>query len=202
MKDLSKTTAEEDMESQLNYMIKKGIFKQPSQVDNQTMEIGTDWFNSLSKTKQDEVLDSASNDWWKEYGEGWMNEIYNEEIMKDDNIGNINEWWEKLIKSNIRQWSQQLGITEYNAQIKMNRSYVNHINEQSLDEFIKEKKLDVSSEDLKKIKNALHNRRLQGGCGMWQNVGIPFLYKTNKDSLYPMEVDWYEKNKKPSKIDE
>jgi len=34
---------------------------------------------------------------------------------------------------------------------------------------------------------------LNGGCSMWKNVGIEYLYRTNKDELYDFEIEWYER---------
>jgi len=44
------------------------------------------------------------------------------------------------------------------------------------------------------IKEALQKRKKNGGCGMWKNVGIPFMYKNHKDKLSDEDITWYEEN--------
>ena len=42
------------------------------------------------------------------------------------------------------------------------------------------------------IKKALKERKKRGGCGMWKNVGIPYMYKHYRDKLTEEEINWYE----------
>ena len=71
--DKSKTTSLEDMDSQYDYMIDKGIFRKPKVVqkdfkDKGIVQIESDWFKDLSKENQERILSKATKDWWDGYG--------------------------------------------------------------------------------------------------------------------------------------
>ena len=62
--DIYKASDKEMANSQIDYYIKKGIFKEPGQVDKNTFDITTDKFKSMSKTEQDIWFDDVSTEWW------------------------------------------------------------------------------------------------------------------------------------------
>ena len=53
--------------------------------------------------------------------------------------------------------------------------------------------------DVNSIKKSLEKRRQKGGCGMWKNVGIPFMYKYHKNKLSNEEISLYEKKQSESR---
>ena len=61
--------------------------------------------------------------------------------------------------------------------------------------YIKENNLKISDKDILKLSHLLHKRRLNGGCSIWKDIGIEYLYRNDKDKLYDFEIEWYEKNK-------
>ena len=71
-----------------------------------------------------------------------------------------------------------------------------------LGDYLKLNNLNYSGDDLDDVKKSLKSRRENGGCSMWKKVGIPFLYKHNKDHLTNKEIQWYESQKYKGLIDE
>lgn len=189
--DVYKPSDEELANSQVDYFIKSGIFKKPGDVDKNTMDIATDRFNSLTQREQDALMTKVSNEWWNEIGKDWMNGIYSDKMIARKEEGDILDWWKSELGKNEQLFAQVSGIKKYMKDIKDN---VGRINEDSveLEDWIKENNMNLDSTELKHIKQQLNQRRKDGGCGMWRNVAIPYLYKNDKSKLYNYEIEWYE----------
>ena len=71
--DKSKTTSLEDFDSQMDWMIDKGIMKSTEQFNKDMLkgevDMFTDKYNSLSPEEQHSLLSSETEKWWKQYGE-------------------------------------------------------------------------------------------------------------------------------------
>ena len=78
--DKSKTTSLQDFHSQIDYMIKVGIFNHPSNV-SKIGDIETNWFKSLSPVQKDKELETATDEWWNHYGKELVNDLYNETLI-------------------------------------------------------------------------------------------------------------------------
>jgi hypothetical protein len=203
--DKNKTTSEEDFYNQLDYMIKVGILKEPKNVIK-ISDIETDWFKGLTKQQKDIEIAKATNDWWNYYGEEKINELYSDTIISSKDLrGDIAKYWIDFLEIEKDRLEKYLGIDAYKEQLKRNKTIlreVKHTKKKSINEldvklenYIKENGIDLSDKDIVKLGHLLHNRRLNGGCSMWKDVGIEYLYKHDKDKLYSFEIEWYEKNK-------
>ena len=62
-----------------------------------------------------------------------------------------------------------------------------------LKSYLKDNHNKLTDDEIRKLSNLLHHRRMNGGCSMWKNVGIEYLYRTNRDELYDFEIEWYER---------
>ena len=69
----SKTTSLQDFDSQMDWMIKKGIMKSIEQFNKDMLkgevDMFTDMYNSLSPKEQKELLGKETEKWWNQYGE-------------------------------------------------------------------------------------------------------------------------------------
>jgi len=189
--DVYKATDKELANSQVDYFIKSGIFKEPKDVDKKTMDIATDRFNRLTQREQDALMTKVSDEWWNTIAKDWMNGIYSDKMIAKKEEGDILDWWKSELGKNEQLFAQVSGIKKYMKDIKDN---VGRINEDSieLEDWIKENNINLDSAELKHIKQQLNQRRKDGGCGMWRNVAIPYLYKNDKSNLYNYEIEWYE----------
>ena len=197
--DVYKASDEELADSQFDYFVKAGIFKDPKDVNKKTMDIGTDKFNRLNQTQQDAFMTKVSNEWWNTIAEDWLNGIYSDKMIAKKDEGNILDWWKEEFNSNKDIFAQVLGIKKYMKAIKDNVGRINETNSIELVDWIKEKKMNLDATELEHIQQQLNQRRKDGGCSMWKNVGIEYLYKNDKSKLFDYEVEWYENNVKKGK---
>ena len=198
--DKTKTTSLEDFDSQIDYMIKVGVLNKPEDVET-IGDIQTSWFKELPNNEQTKVINKATDDWWKQYGSGEMNELYSDVIIDADDLRNdIGEYWISYLDEHKLELDKYIGVANYQSQIKLKKPKKINEDTKKLRHFtafvnyIKANKKDLSEDEIEKLSNQLHQRRLNGGCSMWRDVGIEYLYKTNKDELYDFEKEWYEKN--------
>jgi hypothetical protein len=203
MFDKTKTTSLEDFDSQLDYMIKVGIFNRVKDVKT-IHDIETDWFKSLSRKEKTKELNNATDDWWKQYGEEQMNELYTDTLIQTDDFKtDITNFWIQFLRKEDKL-QKYMGIQEYKDNIKRHKAKLkkmgthkkNKINEvdSTLQIYLKENNKKLTNNEIETLSKQLHRRRLSGGCSLWRNIGIEYLYKTNKEELYDFEIEWYEKN--------
>jgi hypothetical protein len=201
MFDKTKTTSLQDFDSQLDYMIKVGILNRVEDVKN-IDDIQTDRFKNLSYKDKQKEIETATDDWWKQYGLDEINTLYTDTIIANENLGgDIERFWLEFLKNNNKKLEKYIGIKKYRDSIMQNKARLKqlgtkkkkHINE-TLEVYLKENNKKLTDVEIETLSNQLHNRRLNGGCSMWRNVGIEYLYKTHKDELYDFEIEWYEKN--------
>ena len=191
--DIHKSSDEDIRDSQLDYYIKAGIFKEPGEVDKSTMDIGTEKYNSLSPKEQKLWFDKVGDKWWNSIAKEWINNQYSELLINGDMSGDVMQWWDTTIKQNVNEWGKIFGIKKYYAQIKNGKGKLKEETITELFDYLSERNIKLTEKELDSIKQALHQRRMNGGCGMWKTTGIPYLYKHHRDQLYDFEVEWYEK---------
>ena len=208
--DKTKTTSLEDFDSQVDYMIKQGIFNKPENVKT-IGDIQTDWFRGLSHRDKTKEINRATDDWWEQYGSEEMNELYtNTIITTEDFRTDITNYWIQFLEKEKDELEKYLGIEKYKDNIKRHKAILKKMgtgkkkeineDEYKLRDYVKDNNKKLTDDEIRKLSNLLHHRRMNGGCSMWKNVGIEYLYRTNKDELYDFEIEWYEKNF--GKIDE
>tara|TARA_Y100000310_G_scaffold325397_1_gene388815 strand:- start:41 stop:523 length:483 start_codon:yes stop_codon:yes gene_type:complete len=146
-KDISKTSEEEDIDSHIDYMIQKGIFKKPSEVDKNTFDIGTDWFNSLTPKQQKVEMSKASKEWWADYGKDWMNGIYNDEITSDKMSGDVSEYWNGVIQANLQKWGRKLGVDKYRKEINKSKGKITERFNDTFTNFLNERNVKLSKKE-------------------------------------------------------
>ena len=192
--DKTKTTSLQDFDSQLDYMIKVGVLNKPEDV-KVIDDIQTDWFKQLPRNEKTKVINKATDDWWEQYGVGEMNELYSNVIIDADDLRNdISEYWISYLDEHKVELDKYIGVANYQSRIRLKKP--KKINEETkkLIDYAKQNNKKLSDDEIEKLSNQLHQRRLNGGCSMWRDVGIEYLYKTHKDELYDFEIEWYEKN--------
>lgn len=192
--DKTKTTSLQDFDSQLDYMIKVGVLNKPENV-KVIDDIQTDWFKQLPRNEKTKVINKATDDWWEQYGVGEMNELYSNVIIDADDLRNdISEYWISYLDEHKVELDKYIGVANYQSRIRLKKP--KKINEETkkLIDYAKQNNKKLSDDEIEKLSNQLHQRRLNGGCSMWRDVGIEYLYKTHKDELYDFEIEWYEKN--------
>tara|TARA_R110000782_G_scaffold268385_2_gene364721 strand:- start:1494 stop:2105 length:612 start_codon:yes stop_codon:yes gene_type:complete len=194
--DIYKASDKEMANSQIDYYIKKGIFKEPGQVDKNTFDITTDKFKSMSKTEQDIWFDDVSTEWWDSIAKEEINNIYSNTLIEGNVNGSVLSFWNEHLNNNMNIFSDLVGIDKYKTQIEELGTNVEVDEEDALLQFITERGIKITTEELDDIRQALKKRRLSGGCGMWKTTGIPYLYKHSPDDLYDFEKEWYEKKLK------
>lgn len=203
--DKTKTTSKTAFYSQLDYMIEVGIFNEPNKINN-ISDIETNWFKALTKEEKDTTISSATNDWWNKYGEEKINELYSDTIISSDDLrGDVTKYWIDFLEKEKDKLEKYLGIDEYEKRLKRTKARLRkalHIKKKSineldikLDNYIKERGINLSDDDVVELGHLLHSRNLNKNNSVWKNVGIKYLYKHNKDKLYDFEIEWYENNK-------
>tara|TARA_Y100000310_G_scaffold190368_1_gene190316 strand:+ start:3323 stop:4015 length:693 start_codon:yes stop_codon:yes gene_type:complete len=76
MKKKQKETEEEyDVRTSIDYLTDKGIIKK--KLTSPGEDIFSDWYVDLPKHQQDSILKQAYEEWWKKFGNTYMNEEYN-----------------------------------------------------------------------------------------------------------------------------
>ena len=191
--DIHKATDNEMANSQIDYYIKAGIFKKPGDVNKNTMDITTDRYDALSDTEQKKWFKKVGNEWWNSIAKEEINGMYSDALIDTNMQGDVLEFWNEHLKQNMTKFGKLIGIDKYVKSIKSNKGRITELDTDSLFSIIAERNLDLTKEELDDIKKALKKRRMKGGCGMWRNVGIPYMYKHHRDQLHDFEKDWYEK---------
>ena len=191
--DIYKASDEEMANSQIDFYISRGVFKRPEDVDKTKMDIETDWFKSLSDADRKNVFTKTSDEWWNSIAKEHINNKYSDALMEADIKGSIKDWWDKYLKDNLSKFGDITGIKKYVNAIKNNKTRITEDDYELFNQHMSNYHEQFDEDSIENIKQALQTRRLKGGCGMWQNVGIPYLYKHHKDKLLPFEVEWYEK---------
>ncbi len=203
MFDKTKTTSLEDFDSQLDYMVKVGILNHPKDV----MSIGdiqTDWFKGLSYKQKEKEIELATDDWWEYYGKDNINELYSDIIIESKQLtGDIELFWLGFLENNSELLEKYLGLKKYRDEVKRHKARLGKVGTETkkeikeendkLKSYIKDNHNKLTDDEIRKLSNLLHHRRMNGGCSMWKNVGIEYLYRTNKDELYDFEIEWYER---------
>jgi len=180
--------------TQISYLIQKNIFTPPEKVVDNVIE--TEWFRTLNDEDKAVMFNQALSEWWKLYGNKYLDDIYTETIYTDKVRGDITSSWIYWLEDEIDYLEKYIGIKDYKENIK-------NVKTSLLDEYIKELSLDINKKDKELVKKELEKRRHQkGGCSIWKKIGIPYLYKHHPSSLTSDEIKWYKEQKKRGLIDE
>ncbi len=198
--DKTKTTSTEDMNSHYDYLIDKGIMKTVKQTqkdfrDTGKFEVRSDWFLELPEIKQTELITLHTDNWWRDYSKVHEQSIkintdipdnpfddvydYEDDLYVDDNDDDddnlTDEEWEDL----------QEYIDEKDKEIEENRI-----------KKLTNKLIDEDSLVIDTIKKNIQKRRRDGGCSMWRNVGLKWIYDNNRFDLlkYKWEKDYIDKH--------
>ena len=217
MLDKTKTSSEQDFNSQIDYLIKKGIFNKPSDVKT-ISDIETDSFKSLSSTEQKNLISKYTDEWWKQYGFEQMNELYSDTIIKTEDFrGDITDFWIKYLENEKDELEKYLGIEEYREKINKpldldipdnpfddldsdDEIYtdedddVDKVNEWSmkLGDFLNLNNFQLKVDEKNEIKKSLQRRRQNGGCSLWRNWGIKWMVDNGfYDELLDWEKEWF-----------
>ena len=209
MLDKTKTSSEQDFNSQIDYLIKKGIFNKPSDVKT-ISDIETDSFKSLSSTEQKNLISKYTDEWWKQYGFEQMNELYSDTIIKTEDFrGDITDFWIKYLENEKDELEKYLGIEEYRE--KINKPLDLDIPDNPFDEtdsddeiytddddevneweiklgnHLKLNNFQLKNDEVEQIKQSLQQRRKNGGCSVWKKIGIKWMIDNR---FYDELLDW------------
>ena len=102
-----KTTGDQDAESIIDYYMKVGILKVPSEYKLGD-SITTDWYNELDAKERERIWKDAGDAWWKAYGLHTWDEYYLDEVVVNHQEGDIVEWFNKKIYTELKDFDKKL----------------------------------------------------------------------------------------------
>ena len=154
----------------LDYYVKKNILKKELDEDDNIYDPKTKWFRNHTESEQDKIMETAKEEWWKKYGEAYMNSVYNDEVIAAKELGrDISKWFSERVIQNIKPLTNKLlgnYSDAYREQLlTLTKNFIDDTDED------KKEPVELTEEDLdmrlQATKEHLENIKIENG--LWED---------------------------------